>query len=163
MAGGGCGHNRRRHRTGVLRRSNRRRRANKRRKAELRNNGGLFAALDPPLLNLIVQNLSGRDALRLACSSARTSEAVGVVRPLAGIRAEAEDEYEDGVEAARQQRLDAAVAEYLATNRVVSGASYKNVGRRHGFTANELRDAVQRELNLRDGYDSQGYPLSDSD
>ena len=163
LAGGLSGRKRRRHRAGVLRRSNKRRRANKRRKVELRNNGGLFAAVDRPLLNLIVQQLSGRDALRLACSSARTSEAVDAVRPLAGVRAEAEDEYEDGVEEARQRRLDAAVADFLATNRVVSGSSYKNVGRRHGFTTNELRDAVQRELYLRDGYDSQGYRLSDSD
>ena len=81
LGGGVSVHKRRRHRAGVLRRSNKRRRANKRRKAELRNKGGLFAALDPPLLDLIVQQLSGRDALRLTCSSAGTSEVVVAVRP----------------------------------------------------------------------------------
>lgn len=153
----------RRRRGGVLRRSNVRRRANKRRKAELRNDGGLFVAVDRPLLNLIAAQLSGKDALRLACCSRRCMGAVDAVRPLPDVRAEAEDEHDAEEEEARQRRMDAAVVDFLATNGKVAGASYQRVAYRHGFKPNELREGVARELNLRAGLDSDGNPYSDSD
>ena len=59
--------------------------------------------------------------------------------------------------------MEVAVQEFRATNGVVPGVSYKTVSRKYRFYPNELREAVRVAMWADAGFDSEGYPLTDSD
>ena len=149
-----------------MRCSNVKRRANRRHHNALRAAGGLLANIPQLTMHAILGRLPPRDVGRLACSSSRVGAAVCTVVPMEDVAAEAAAAAAEAAakataieEELREKRLQWAVENYLKKNGVESGASYRNIARRHGVPWRELRDEVAVLALLQ----SEREKYSDSD